>query len=343
MFIGYSFNPMDVEQPRIAEIVKQITAMLPDLVIQIPRIVVAPKGDVIGGYKDFDLDVSSVTQQPVSDDVLVQTLRTNEQIRLKMEVHGDVENSLEAYVVRHLIDKNDIDYDRHAELLNKLASQLVAKLRSYLPDDKAVENVIKYSQLNYAELIYQQMQNNYFEGEAEMVARVSPGFNELRAAPVTVAASENIRDFRAPVDEKLDIRSMHFGGFKKCLYSTQKFDSDSERKLSVILEQDDSVLKWFKPVNDRDIRIHLKDGSTYRPDFVVETKTAKFLCEPKMRKELEDDEVKAKAKAAVTWCNYATIHENGSGGKPWSYMLIPHDAVAVNMNIAGLAATFTVK
>jgi type III restriction enzyme len=235
MFIGYSFNPMDVEQPRIAEIVKQITAMLPDLVIQIPRIVVAPKGDVIGGYKDFDLDVSSVTQQPVSDDVLVQTLRTNEQIRLKMEVHGDVENSLEAYVVRHLIDKNDIDYDRHAELLNKLASQLVAKLRSYLPDDKAVENVIKYSQLNYAELIYQQMQNNYFEGEAEMVARVSPGFNELRAAPVTVAASENIRDFRAPVDEKLDIRSMHFGGFKKCLYSTQKFDSESERKLSVIL------------------------------------------------------------------------------------------------------------
>lgn len=212
--------------------------------------------------------------------------------------------------MRHLNDKDDIDYDRHAELLNKLAGQVVAKLRSYLTDDAAVENVIQYNQLNYAELIYQQMQAHYFETVVEWEAHISPGFNELRAAPVSIAASEDVRDFGAPVDEKQDSRSMYFGGFKKCLFNAQKFDSDSERRMSVVLEQDDSVLKWFKPINDRDIRIYPCDGSTYRPDFVVETKTAKYLCEPKMRRDIEgkNKDVEAKTKAAATWCKHATDH-----------------------------------
>jgi type III restriction enzyme len=332
-----------VEQPRIAEIVRQVTALLPELVIQIPRIIVVPKGDTGGGFRDFDLNVTSVTQQPVSDDVLVQVLTTNEQIRVKMELHGDVEDRLEDYVVRHLIDKDDIDYDQHADLLYKLAGQLVAKLRSYLPDDAAVQNVVKYSQLNYAELIYQQMQAHYFDNATEWEARVSPGFNELRGAPVSIGSAEALRDFHAPVDEKQDIRSMYFGGFRKCLYASQKFDSDSERRLSVVLEQDDSVLKWFKPVNDRDIRIHLKDGSTYRPDFVVETKTAKFLCEPKMRKELDNQDVKDKAQAAVTYCKHATEQAQQGDGKKWRYLLIPHDAITANMTLEGLASRFTLR
>lgn len=77
---------------------------------------------------------------------------------------------------------------------------------------------------------------------------------------------------------------------------------------------------------------------------MVETKAEKFLVEPKMRKETDDEEVKSKTKAAVTWCKHASDdHENGNGGKPWTYLLIPHDAVAGNMTMSGLVATFTVK
>jgi type III restriction enzyme len=36
-----------------------------------------------------------------------------------------------------------------------------------------------------------------------------------------------------------------FDGFQRCLYPVQKFDSNSERKLAVILEREAS--KWFKP------------------------------------------------------------------------------------------------
>lgn len=49
----------------------------------------------------------------------------------------------------------------------------------------------------------------------------------------------------------------------------------------------------------------------------------------------------AKARAAATWCKHASGHEQDNGGKPWRYLLIPHDAIADNMTIDGLAKTYT--
>jgi type III restriction enzyme len=51
-------------------------------------------------------------------------------------------------------------------------------------------------------------------------------------------------------------------------------------------------------------------------------------------------EVLAKKDAAVIWCNRATAHALGNGGKPWKYILIPHDVIAENMTLAGLASQF---
>src|SRR5205807_421260 len=78
----------------------------------------------------------------------------------------------------------------------------------------------------------------------------------------------------------------------------------------------------------------------YEPDFVVETKTAKLICETKAAKDIESVEVQNKAKAAVKWCEYATIHEKQVGGKPWAYLLIPHDAVDEAKTIQGLSAAY---
>ena len=48
----------------------------------------------------------------------------------------------------------------------------------------------------------------------------------------------------------------------------------------------------------------------------------------------------AKAAAAVAWCRHASDYLTRHGGKPWTYLLIPHDAVAGNMTLAGLAAMY---
>ncbi|MBI2276893.1 MAG: hypothetical protein HYU74_06050 [Dechloromonas sp.] len=51
--------------------------------------------------------------------------------------------------------------------------------------------------------------------------------------------------YRVEPADKSNMAKYLFGGFQKCLYPVQKFDSDSERKLAVILEREAS--KWFKP------------------------------------------------------------------------------------------------
>lgn len=133
---------------------------------------------------------------------------------------------------------------------------------------------------------------------------------------------------------------MLFGGLQKCLYPLQKFDSDPERRFAVILENDAAVLKWFKPAKG-DFQIHYSSDDAYEPDFVVETHTHKFLCEPKRASEMHDPDVIAKAEAASIWCRHASDHARESGGKPWTYLLIPHDQIADQMTLAGLAARYT--
>ncbi len=100
--------------------------------------------------------------------------------------------------------------------------------------------------------------------------------------------------------------------------------------------------KWFKP-NKGDFHIHLPGGASYEPEFVVETRTTKFICEPKAANEMESTDVKTKASATAQWCQYATEHEGKNGGKRWTYLLIPHDAILDNKTLQGLAATYTFR
>jgi hypothetical protein len=41
--------------------------------------------------------------------------------------------------------------------------------------------------------------------------------------------------------------------------------------------------------------------------------------------------------AAIRWCKHASDHAATCAGKPWRYTLIPHDTIAENMSLAGLA------
>ena len=169
---------------------------------------------------------------------------------------------------------------------------------------------------------------------------VSKGFTILRPHNYSAPAHETPRNFRQPVDEKSLVRGMLFEGFKKCLYSIQKFDSDTERRFSVILENDDNVLKWIKPGRE-DFQIYYRSDEAYEPDFVIETKTDKYLCETKRADQMKQEGVLAKAEAAVVWCQHATAHEKTHGGKSWSYLLIPDDAIAENKTLQGLAGAFS--
>jgi type III restriction enzyme len=331
------------EKPDVAAIVAKTTSAVVRQTIDIPRILVVPRGEVTSGFDAFKLSITNINYQPVERDILIQYLRDHQQETLAAVGSGQTELRPEDYLVRALVDFDDVSYDNHADLLYNLAGQMVAHLRSYLKDAGEVTNALLYYHRQLAEFIHAQMQEHHWEKAGGYEVVVKQGFTTLKPLAFTAPADEPVLDFLAPVADKTRIAQMIFGGFKKCLYPMQKFQSDTERVLSVILDRESE--KWFKPGRGQ-FQIFYNWGADqreYQPDFVAEMENCIYMLEPKARNDMEDAEVIAKKDSAVRWCHHATEHSAKNGGKPWKYLLIPHDAIAENMSITGLAAQFTVS
>lgn len=324
-----------MDQAQVEAVVKETTAVYIQHTIAIPRVLVLPQGTVTAGFNPFQLDIANIRLQPVSQDILIQHLASDTRDTIAALEGGHQEARLEDYIVRGLIDFDDISYDEEADLLYDLSEQFVRHLRSYLQEDNQIRNVLMFYQRKICDLIHTQMQAHVWEEASGYEAVVSQGFSEVRPQAFAAPADAAVRDYRLPVENKKDIRSMLFGFFNKCLYPTQKFDSDPERRFASLLEQDQNVVKWFKPGKGV-FQIQYSNDNSYEPDFVVETALEKLLCEPKRADQLQDPTVRAKARSAARWCSYASSHEVAHGGKPWRYLLIPHDVIADNMTIGAL-------
>lgn len=321
------------EKPDIAAIVKKTAELVAQRTIDIPRIIVVPKGEVKSGFKSFELDTTGLTYQPISEELWVQFLRTGVTEVIGLGKGGLNETRLEDYVVSGLVDFDDIDYEKHADLLYELADQTVKHFKTYL-DDEAVEKVLWRHQKEIAAFIHAQMQAHYWEDETvEYEVKVNKGFTELLASAYTSAVSDDPLNFKVSPRDKSNMSKYLFGGFKRCLYDVQKFDSEPERILAVILDRE--AEKWFKPAKGQ-FQIFYKHGADhplYQPDFVAETADKIYMLEPKARNKLQDAEVVAKKEAAEKWCKNATDYTVRHGGKPWVYRLLPHDTISENMSI----------
>ena len=323
----------------IAAVVAKTVDLVVSQTIDIPRILVMPKGEASIGFNVFKLDCSGIRFQPVERDLLIRQLRTHAQETLSYSGSKQEESRPEDCLVRSLAEFNDISYDTQADLLYDLAGQMVAHLESYLSKDDA-RNVLIYHQKQLAASIHDQMQAHQWEKTGDYEVVVSKGFTELKRPAYTFIESDSTHDFRETVADKSRIPQMLFTGFERCLYRVQKFQSDPERKLALILDRES--MKWLKPASGQ-FQIFYKsdaDQAEYVPDFVAETETCIYLLEPKAKNEMKDSDVLAKRDAAVKWCANASQHTAGSGGKPWKYLLIPHDAITDNMTLAGLASQY---
>jgi len=327
------------QQPDIAAVVAKTVELVRQQTIDIPRILVLPTGKVCSGFKAFTLNLVSLKYPPVSEDLWIQTLRTHEREILSLGRGGIKEERLENYIVSGLVDFDDVAYDDHADLLYDLASQTVRHFQGYLSDEDTAK-VLRCYQRDIARFIHIQMQDHYWEKATGYEVKVSKGFSELKQSAYTTSVQEPPTDYLVAPTNKSNMAKYLFGGFKRCLYPLQKFDSDTERKLAVILERD--AQRWFKPAKGQ-FQIYYKSGADhleYQPDFVAETDKTIYMLEPKMRKELDNPIVIAKQASALKWCADATNHASSYGGKHWRYLLIPHDEIAENNTLSGLAARF---
>ncbi len=324
------------EKTNIAAVVAKTVDLVTQQTINIPRVLVVPKGEVKSGFKPFTLKLDTLKYPAVSDELWIQHLRTNQLDVVALGRGGIEEARLEDYVVSGLVDFDDISYDDHADLLYDLAAQTVRHFLSYLSEDET-RKVLRCYQRDIARFIHAQMQEHFWEEAVGYEVKVSKGFTELKPSAYTYSVQERPADYRVAPADKSNMAKYLFDGFKRCLYPVQKFGSDAERKLAVILERE--AIKWFKPAKGQ-FQIFYRQGTNhveYQPDFVAETAEVIYMLEPKMRKEMDDPVVLAKKEAAIKWCRNASEHAAKYNGKPWRYALIPHDTITENMTLATLA------
>jgi type III restriction enzyme len=229
----------------IAAVVQKATAIVVNNTIDMPRIIVAPKGEVSTGYRPFSLDISGIKGlKPYDRSLMSQSLQTNEQTEIGEGDAGTIEPIKERYILNKLLNFDDIPYDEHSGLLFDLSKQAVECLQQ-VNDEKEVENILQNQSDVIARLIHAQMDDHFYEEATEYKVDVRSGFTPLKACCYTAAQGQDVFSYRETVKNVSKIKQMLFGGFSKCLYPIQKFDSDTERRFSIILERD--TIKWFKP------------------------------------------------------------------------------------------------
>ena len=335
-------------EDRVKEFTEHYEAVVDNFtqnLIEIPRITIQPKSDIKTGFRDFELDTNSLNYQPVSEEILRKTLREQEVDIIAGNHFGRIKNdSPENIIVNELINYPEIDYDEQSEFLFKLAYQATAKFKEYLKDEE-LENVVQYHKSEIGRFIYQQMMEHFYVEAPEFEKPLIDvkAFTKIEDHNYSKYSQDQIYDYKETINPTADIPKKIFTGFKKSYHLLYKFDSKTEKDFSIILEQDNDVLKWLRPAHNQ-FRIYWAHNSKqYQPDFVVESIDAIYIIETKKQDAMDDDEVRDKTRAALEYCKYASEYTASFGGKPWKYVLIPHNAVQTNMSFKYLVEQFEIK
>lgn len=117
-------------------------------------------------------------------------------------------------------------------------------------------------------------------------------------------------------------RSVAYTGWAKSTHALNWFDSEPERHLANLLDDDDQVELWAR-IQSRELVIPWQ-GGRYHPDFYALAGGVNYLIEVKADKDIANPDVRAKRDAAEKWARQAT--DEGEHGT-WHYLLVSQSAV----------------
>ncbi|MDF2902474.1 MAG: hypothetical protein K0S25_112 [Bacillus sp. (in: firmicutes)] len=310
---------------------------LTDNIIPIPQAVVQPFTEIKHGFFDFTLDTHKITWHP-SDDALIGTelqeggvtFEYNTDYRASANV-----DTVENEIVRHIIVHDNVDYGSCADLMYSLVSDVKKHFLSYLTEEET-EKIMRNRQRTLAEIIYAQMNQHFYKEETQYRASEMHPFTRIETGFGGKFKSDDIYDLHAKLAPS-EVKAKIFKGFKKACHTLYKFDSDTERRFAIVLENDKEVLKWLRP-SAKQFNIYYGAGgvSRYEPDFVVETAKTIYMVETKASNEIGSDVVKEKAVAAQEYCRAVSEWNTKNDGKPWEYAVVSHDGVRLQSSFAYL-------
>ena len=324
---------------KIDEVVDEAINTFIDATIEIPRMTVQ-KEVFKAEYRWFDLDTRIGFDLPALQDELIRvSIGAGEQSVETIQIQSGrkFDNPINV-IVNALIDYDDIDYDENSELLYHLAGQALEAISANLEDKDTLAKVIHDFKKAIASSIYDQMKRHF--------VMQSTGYVKPKVLPFTGIVPQNVKEIEGygrtnyqTVIAPSHLRKFIFTGYLKSYYVEYKFDSKTEHDFSFVLENDKKVLRWLRPAREQ-FSIYWSNGSKrYEPDFIVETTDTIYMVETKAATNVSTDEVQQKKAAAEEYCRHASEFTAENGGKPWRYILLPHDVVDRTASFEYLIAT----
>ena len=324
---------------KIDEVVEVAIKTFIDATIEIPRMTVQ-KEIFRAEYQWFDLDTRIGFDLPALQDELIRvSIGAGEQSVETIQIQsGRKFDKPINVIVNTLIDYDDIDYDENSELLYHLAGQALEAISANLEDKDSLAKVIHDFKKAIASSIYDQMKRHF--------VMQSTGYVKPKVLPFTGIVPQNVKEIEGygrtnyqTVIPPSHLRKFIFTGYLKSYYAEYKFDSKTEHDFSFVLENDKKVLRWLRPAREQ-FSIYWSNGSKrYEPDFIVETADAIYMIETKAAVNISNEEVQQKKQAAEEYCRHASEFTAEYGGKPWRYILLPHDIIDRTANFEYLIAT----
>ena len=323
----------------IDEVVDEAINTFIDATIEIPRMTVQ-KEVFKAEYQWFDLDTRIGFDLPALQDELIRvSIGAGEQSVETIQIQsGRKFDKPINVIVNALIDYDDIDYDENSELLYHLAGQALEAISANLEDKDTLAKIIHDFKKAIASSIYDQMKRHF--------VMQSTGYVKPKVLPFTGIVPQNVKEIEGygrtnyqTVIAPSHLRKFIFTGYLKSYYVEYKFDSKTEHDFSFVLENDKKVLRWLRPAREQ-FSIYWSNGSKrYEPDFIVETTDTIYMVETKAATNVSTDEVQQKKAAAEEYCRHASEFTAENGGKPWRYILLPHDVVDRTASFEYLIAT----
>lgn len=217
---------------------------------------------------------------------------------------------------------SEISVDEDADYILNIVQQYLALIDGSEADKNKI--VRRYAKLIIDDIVKQIHEN--MDRQTYYTHVVQKDLIVFRKAVRNVRADGGEVNFRKTIANKSEIKKYVFTGYKKSYYNINAFDSDTERLVSVILEDDKDVIRWIKPPLNQ-LGLFWQAGQQYNPDFLVETPTTKYMIEVKAKNEVNNPDVVGKAKEGIKWCKYASIVDFDK--KLWEYKLITDEVISV--------------
>lgn len=310
--------------------------------IEIPRMDLVQE-DIKVWFDDFDLDTSKGFDFKVLDEeIIIRGLKDDKTETIGVLQGAFTRDTPVNQVISELINYPEIDYDENADLLHKLSTQAVNYLKDRLDGKENLDVLIKQYKKIIAFKLYDQLKQHFKISEPDYIEPKVLPFVKIEDWNFTMVQG-GYKDYRDLIKPPSSIKKYVFRGFEKACHFEYKFDSKTEKDFAYILENDKSVKKWMRPAPNQ-FRIYWSNNSRqYLPDFLVETEEVLYLIETKALDQLNAPDVMDKKKAALNYCRYATQYTTTNGGKPWKYLLIPHNEVGQEMGFEYFAVRFIQK